>query len=225
MWAPPAGFEPALPPPEGGALSPELRGPGETIYQREACPARPGSILGAWPVVDDIGSTLPSPAPSVLLLLAGCVHAAAPAPAVIRDSPPPWDAPRDAVSYIEAAALVPQPLDSTENRHVTQVTITVDGAPVQIPAYVGVDRVRAVQAAVHTHDTSGAVWLEGRDTGDDHARPVLHGLGRAVRRPVPGRGLRWGAGAGRRNSASPGRSARRRAGPQPARSTSTVSSA
>ena len=25
--APPAGFEPALPPPEGGALSPELRGP------------------------------------------------------------------------------------------------------------------------------------------------------------------------------------------------------
>lgn len=26
--APPAGFEPALPPPEGGALSPELRGPG-----------------------------------------------------------------------------------------------------------------------------------------------------------------------------------------------------
>lgn len=24
---PPAGFEPALPPPEGGALSPELRGP------------------------------------------------------------------------------------------------------------------------------------------------------------------------------------------------------
>src|SRR4051795_4798500 len=26
--APPAGFEPSLPPPEGGALSPELRGPG-----------------------------------------------------------------------------------------------------------------------------------------------------------------------------------------------------
>ena len=26
FWVPPAGFEPALPPPEGGALSPELRG-------------------------------------------------------------------------------------------------------------------------------------------------------------------------------------------------------
>ena len=59
----------------------------------------------------------------------------------------------------------PQPLDSSENQHVTQATITVDGAPVEIPAYVGIDRVRAVQAAVHTHDTSGAVWLEGRDTG------------------------------------------------------------
>jgi hypothetical protein len=28
-WAPPARFELALPPPEGGALSPELRGPGQ----------------------------------------------------------------------------------------------------------------------------------------------------------------------------------------------------
>ena len=148
-----------------------------------------------------------------MLLLGGCVHAAAPAPAVIRDSPPPWDAPRDAVSYIEAAALVPQPLDSTENRHVTQVTITVDGAPVQIPAYVGVDRVRAVQAAVHTHDTSGAVWLEGRDTGtitlgqfftvwgvrfDDRCLGAACG---GVRVQVDGTSVA-------------GRSARRRAGPQ-----------
>ena len=31
-WVPPAGFEPALPPPEGGALSPELRGPKATIH-------------------------------------------------------------------------------------------------------------------------------------------------------------------------------------------------
>src|SRR5256885_16759455 len=31
--APPARFELALPPPEGGALSPELRGPGHVDYQ------------------------------------------------------------------------------------------------------------------------------------------------------------------------------------------------
>ena len=163
MWAPPAGFEPALPPPEGDALSPELRGPGKTIYQHEAAhPTRfyPRRVARRRRHRIDVAL-----AGAVGVLLAGCVHAAAPAPAVIRDSPPPWDAPRDAVSYIEAAALAPQPLDSTENRHVTQVTIAVDGGLVQIPAYVGVDRVRAVQAAVHTHDPSGAVWLEGRDTG------------------------------------------------------------
>ncbi len=164
MRAPPAGFEPARPPPEGDALSPELRGPGETIYQHEAAhPTRFYPRRVARRRRHRIDVALASAVG--VLLLSGCVHAAAPAPAVIRDSPPPWDAPRDAVSYIEAAALVPQPLDSTENRHVTQVTITVDGAPVQVPAYVGVDRVRAVQAAVHTHDTSGAVWLEGRETG------------------------------------------------------------
>ena len=30
--------------------------------------------------------------------------------------------------------------------------------------YVGIDRLRAVQAPMHTHDTSGQVWLEGRET-------------------------------------------------------------
>ena len=33
----------------------------------------------------------------------------------------------------------------------------------RIPPYVGVDRLRAQQAAVHTHDTTNQVWLEGRD--------------------------------------------------------------
>src|SRR5947208_3293822 len=41
---PPAGFEPALPPPEGGALSPELRGPCEDNPS-----ARPGTALHAGP--------------------------------------------------------------------------------------------------------------------------------------------------------------------------------
>ena len=37
---PPAGFEPALPPPEGDALSPELRGLGEAEIS-----SRPGMII------------------------------------------------------------------------------------------------------------------------------------------------------------------------------------
>ena len=97
-----------------------------------------------------------------LMMLAGCVQQAAPAPAVQRSNPPPWTAPRDAVSYIEAAGLEPQPVTDNENFRVVNLRITVDGSPVEVPAYIGIDQVRALQAAVHTHDTSGQIWLEGR---------------------------------------------------------------
>jgi hypothetical protein len=101
---------------------------------------------------------------ALLLVPAGCVRAAVPEPAQSRTTPPPWDAPRDAISYIEAAGLEPLPLDLTENQSVLTLHLRVDGTAVQIPAFVGVDRVRAVQAAVHTHDSSGQVWLEGKGT-------------------------------------------------------------
>ena len=101
---------------------------------------------------------------SALLLLAACARPEAAAPAIIRSSPPPWDAPRDGISYITAAGLTPQPLNTTGNPHVVAMTIVVDGSTVPIPPYVGVDRLRAQQAAVHTHDTTNQVWLEGRDT-------------------------------------------------------------
>jgi hypothetical protein len=100
----------------------------------------------------------------VLLVLTGCVNQATPAPAAQRSTPPPWSAPRDAVSYIAAAGLEAQPLSSNENSHVVDLRITVDGAAVEVPPYVGIDRVRAVQAPVHTHDSTGQVWLEGRET-------------------------------------------------------------
>ena len=100
----------------------------------------------------------------VLLVLSGCVNQAAPAPAAQRSTPPPWDAPRDAVSYIAAAGLEAQPLSSNENSHVVDLHISLDGAAVEVPAYVGIDRVRAVQAPVHTHDSTGQLWLEGRET-------------------------------------------------------------
>ena len=99
----------------------------------------------------------------VLVVLTSCVRQATPAPAEQRTTPPPWYAPRDAVSYITAAGLEAQPI-SNENSRVVKLRITVDGAPVEVPANVGIDRVRALQAPVHTHDTSGQVWLEGRET-------------------------------------------------------------
>ncbi|HEX6757665.1 MAG TPA: hypothetical protein VF086_04510 [Propionibacteriaceae bacterium] len=100
----------------------------------------------------------------VLLVLTSCVRQATPSPAEQRSTPPPWSAPRDAISYITAAGLNAQPLSSSENSRVVKLRITVDGAPVEVPAYVGIDRVRTLHAPVHTHDTSGEVWLEGRET-------------------------------------------------------------
>ncbi len=100
----------------------------------------------------------------LVIALTGCGHAAEPGPAVIRTTPPPWDAPRDAVSNIAAAGLTAEPLNSTgEDRHIVTMSIDADGWQVAIPPYVGIDRLRAQQAAVHTHDASNQVWLEGRD--------------------------------------------------------------
>jgi hypothetical protein len=106
---------------------------------------------------------------AVLVLLftnTGCVQQAAPAPAVQRSTPPPWNAPRDAVAYIGAAGLEAQPATNNGNSRVVNLRITIDGTPVEVPPYIGIDRVRALQAAAHTHDTSGQVWLEGRGTSD-----------------------------------------------------------
>lgn len=98
----------------------------------------------------------------VALVMGGCIQQAAPAPAEIRAGVPPWDAPRDAISYIRLAGLPELPLDDRSDPWVLTLTISIDGQPVEIPAYVGIDRPRAVQSPVHTHDTSGEVWLEGR---------------------------------------------------------------
>lgn len=102
----------------------------------------------------------------VLALLGGCVPQAAPAPAVIRETPPPWPAPRDGVSYFEAAGVPASRLDDTTGQRVFTLTLTIDGEAVPLAQGIGLDLPRALQAPVHTHDTSGTVWLEGRGTDE-----------------------------------------------------------
>lgn len=101
-----------------------------------------------------------------VLLLTACVARPDPAPAVLRETAPPWDAPRDAVSYIRAAGLPEQPLGTDTDPWVLDLTVTVDGEAVGVPAFIGADRLRAVQAPVHTHDPGGEVWLEGDGNRD-----------------------------------------------------------
>jgi hypothetical protein len=109
---------------------------------------------------------------AVLLLtssvVGGCqVGPAPPAAAVLRTTAPPWDAPRDAVSYIDKAGFERLPLDfSGPSPYTVHIKVTVDGKPVQIPAGLGIDKLRAEQAAVHTHTTDGQVWVESKTTSD-----------------------------------------------------------
>ncbi|WP_350274327.1 hypothetical protein [Kribbella sp. HUAS MG21] len=109
---------------------------------------------------------------AVLLLtssvVGGCqVGPAPPAAAELRTAAPPWDAPRDAVSYIDKAGFERLPLDfSGPSPYTLKITVTVDGEPVQVPSGIGVDKLRAEQAAVHTHTTDGVVWVEAK-TADE----------------------------------------------------------
>ena len=101
-------------------------------------------------------------------VVGGCqVGPAPPGPAELRTGPPPWDAPRDAVSYIEKAGFERLPLDfSGPSPYTLTLAVTVDGTAVQVPAGVGVDRLRAEQAAVHTHTTDGLVYVEAKTTAE-----------------------------------------------------------
>src|SRR5699024_7264998 len=56
-----------------------------------------------------------------------------------------------------------EPLDTTTNQRITSLEVVIDGEPVEVPAYIGIDRIRALQAAAHTHNASGEVWLEGTE--------------------------------------------------------------
>lgn len=97
----------------------------------------------------------------VAVLVAGCVSRPDPDPAVIRETPPPWDAPRDAISYIQAAGLPELPLDEDSDPFIVRVEVVYDDEAVELPPFIGVDRLRALQAPVHTHESTGDVWLEG----------------------------------------------------------------
>jgi hypothetical protein len=100
-----------------------------------------------------------------LLLMAGCVQQAPPAPATVRTTPPPWPAPRDGISYFELAGVPSSRLDDRTGQRVLTLSIRIDGADVPLVPNIGLDLPRALQAPAHTHDPSGTIWLEGAGAG------------------------------------------------------------
>jgi hypothetical protein len=109
---------------------------------------------------------------SLLPVVSGCqVGPAPPGPAEIRTGPPPWDAPRDAVAYFEEAGFEPLPLDfDGPAPYTVRLSVQVDGTRIEVPSDIGVDRVRAQQAAVHTHGSDGVVYVEAKTRAE---RPTL----------------------------------------------------
>jgi len=106
------------------------------------------------------------------ILLTGCqAGPAPPGPAEPRTGPPPWNAPRDAVSYVDAAGMERLPLDfSGPAPYTVNLVVTIDGEAVVVPADIGIDRIRAEQAALHTHADDGVVNVEARTRTE---RPTL----------------------------------------------------
>jgi hypothetical protein len=96
-----------------------------------------------------------------LVVLAGCVQQAPPAPATLRTSSPPWPAPRDGVSYFTLAGVPASRLDDRADQRVLTLAIRIDDTTVPLAPNIGIDLPRALQAPAHTHDASGTVWLEG----------------------------------------------------------------
>jgi hypothetical protein len=79
----------------------------------------------------------------------------------MRETPAPWDAPRDAVSYIRLAGLEELRTGYVPVRQLTaQLDVTINDVPVEVPAFIGIDRVRSIEAPLHTHDAGGRVWVE-----------------------------------------------------------------
>jgi hypothetical protein len=77
-----------------------------------------------------------------------------------RTSNPPWDVPVDTSAAVAAAGL---PMLGAEGNAVhihAHLDLIVNGAPVRVPADIGVDDARQKISPLHSHDTSGVIHIE-----------------------------------------------------------------
>lgn len=79
-------------------------------------------------------------------------------------APPPWPAPTDVYEPVRAAGLSLGPMGTAEHYHV-HLDVMVDGAPVEVPADLGIDPDSGAMSALHTHDTDGVLHVEAAEKG------------------------------------------------------------
>jgi hypothetical protein len=77
---------------------------------------------------------------------------------------PPWPAPTDASPHIQQAGLLLGTMGTAEHYHV-HLDVLVNGAPVPVPANIGVDAASGAMSYLHTHDLGGVVHIEAGRAG------------------------------------------------------------
>jgi hypothetical protein len=83
--------------------------------------------------------------------------------AVGRTTPPPWPVPADASAAAAAAGLPMLGEEGNALHFHAHLDIFVDGAPLQVPAEIGVDHARRQISPLHSHDVSGVIHIESAD--------------------------------------------------------------
>lgn len=94
--------------------------------------------------------------------------------AVLRTTPPPWDAPFPVRPQIDAAGMerLPFNFDGPQPYTVT-VVVTVDGRTVPIPPQIGLDQEHAEQGSVHTHIENADRGIVAVEAKTAQERPTL----------------------------------------------------
>lgn len=80
--------------------------------------------------------------------------------AVGRGTPPPWPAPSEAAAAVRAAGLPMLTAEGNVEHIHAHLDVRVDGQPVEVPAYLGIDQARGSISPLHTHDTTGVIHIE-----------------------------------------------------------------
>jgi NAD(P)-dependent dehydrogenase (short-subunit alcohol dehydrogenase family) len=73
---------------------------------------------------------------------------------------PPWPAPTDASAAVAAAGLPMLRREGNVEHIHTHLDVLVNGAPVTVPANIGIDMSRRAISPLHTHDASGVIHIE-----------------------------------------------------------------
>ncbi|MCX3061666.1 hypothetical protein [Streptomyces beihaiensis] len=81
-------------------------------------------------------------------------------------SKPPWAAPADAAARVKAAGL-PMLGEEGSAEHIhAHLDVIVDGKPVTVPAFIGIDQAHQQISPLHAHDATGVIHIESPKQAD-----------------------------------------------------------